>query len=518
MKSAVYLNNTDVCFTRRLSNERYYDFIDRHPDIYSVDGAIINNIKVKYINTMKDEESDSHVYIEKLAKMKTAITEKLDETLIGDNGFTFDIDKLDFVEINRDRFDDTLNAYRYTYLYNLCINASVNDTPIGEIYIPFIVVESIDGNTEYALIYPFANQLANMTPDEMIEIFPVDSSLILNIVRCIQTSLTPQDHIYISLMNGIKKYKYSYRSTTDEGLKKVVSLLGFDGRLLENYGDCVYDLPIISIDTDNRKITRVLCTDLSEYKAVSHEEYLADPNLYAIIARYDDVVGNTSIIPLDSDKVFPLGSKLVELESTVVETEDSGYEEVSLYKPSAESDQDIFGMVYVGPDWSQSIPRGEYSDALSSKELSNLEKVSAPAVATFNGIMKTGKEILKGIKNTKMNLTYAGYLNDYLDKIFNFLQVVVPTTALFILIGPITGLLFAILGLMYKLNRDKAEAEEKAISNVEEHYSKKIEELEALKETYEAQNHKRAALRVQQVLDKFENRMNNIRNAKELKG
>ena len=67
-------NNCNVPLLQRIANERYYSFLDNHAELYSMDGMIINNKLLKFVDVKFNSEEDlTDPLLFKLKNLKNAI-------------------------------------------------------------------------------------------------------------------------------------------------------------------------------------------------------------------------------------------------------------------------------------------------------------------------------------------------------------------------------------------------------------------------------------------------------------
>lgn len=503
-------NNCNVPLLQRIANERYYSFLDNHAELYSMDGMIINNKLLKFVDVKFNSEEDlTDPLLFKLKNLKNAINGIKGKNFEYDEATNFCVEDLVYCEMNSTGFIEN-KFYRYTYVYNLIVSIGEVDSRPYHLYIPFIVVK--EGDVDKLLLVSNCNRISDFTSEASINTFDIDSSLIKEIVDFILKELSPNDKIMARIYDRLGADEYVFREFSSE-FKKTCEYFDFDTSLFnsgdreENY----VDTPIITL-TATGDIDRLLTTDLNTYKSMTLEEFNSSNNK-AVVFRFNKSSGDFFLNPMNCNETVVHGAMVYGSKMNIdYDANTNEVIEKEVFVPSSESLPIYNGIIYVSPILGKQVAYGE--GKITSATLDYLRSISEVAVDLFKKVMAMGNRLLKALKNAKMNLTYAGYVNEFIDLIFDTLAVIVPGAALMMLGAPTLGLFVSVITLVFKIDEEKGEAEEIAIKKVEQHFHEKVEEFKARKEKYEEEGNIKAANRIDKIVKDYEFKFDKIAKVK----
>ena len=502
-------NNCNVPLLQRIANERYYNFLDRHAELYSMDGMIINNKLLKFVDVKFNSEEDlTDPLLFKLKNLKNAINGIIGKNFEYDEATNFSIDDLVYCEMNSTGFIEN-KFYRYTYVYNLVVSIGEVDSNPYHLYIPFIIVK--EGDVDKLLLVSNCNRISDFTDEFSIGTFDIDCSLIKEIVDFILKELSPNDKIMARIYDKLSADKYTFREYSSE-FKKTCEYFDFDTSLFNASGqeENYVDTPIITL-TATGEIDRILTTDLNTYKSMTLEEF-NNSNNKAVVFRFNKGI-DFYLNPLECKETVVHGAMVYGSKENIdYDANTNEVVENEVFVPSSESLPIYNGIIYVSPILGSQVAYGE--GKITSATLDYLRSISEVAVDLFRRVLQVGNRLLKALKNAKMNLTYAGYVNEFIDLVFDTLAVIVPGAALMMLGAPILGLFVSIIALVFKVDEEKGEAEEEAIKKVEQHFHEKVEEFKARKEKYEEEGNIKAANRIDKIVKDYEFKFDKIAKVK----
>lgn len=99
------------------------------------------------------------------------------------------------------------------------------------------------------------------------------------------------------------------------------------------------------------------------------------------------------------------------------------------------------------------------------------------AVRAFKDTMSMGKAIVTKIKNTDESITYLSYISNFFKNVFTVIKYAIPSVGLSILLGPIIGISFTVLQLLYDFNFKSKNAEEKGIKKLEAQLQDEVKKI-----------------------------------------
>lgn len=505
-------NNCNVPLLQRIANERYYDFLDTHAELYSMDGMIINNKLLKFVDVkLEDKENLTDPLLTKLKNLKMAFEGIKGKIFEYDSTTNFSVEDFVYCEMNSNGFMAS-NFYRFTYVYNLVIQVGELDSRPYRLYIPFIVVKEGDVDVDKLLLVSNCNRISDFTKEISTATFDIDSSLIKEIVDFVLKELSPNDKIMSRIYDLYKEDNYIFREFSPE-FKKTCEYFDFDTSLLNNGDkeDDYVDTPIITL-TATGEIDRLLTTDLINYKSMTLEEFHNSDNK-AIVFRFNKTKGDFFLNPLECRESVVHGAMVYNSKVNIdYNTNDNAVVENEVFIPSSESLPIYNGIIYISPILGKQVAYGE--GKITEATLDYLRDISEVAVDLFKKLMGVGKRLLKALKNAKMNLTYAGYVNEFIDLVFDTLAVIAPGAALMMLGAPIFGLFVSVITLVFKIDEEKGDAEEEAIKKVEQHFHEKVEEFKVKKEKYEEEGNIKAANRIDKMIKDYEFKFDKIAKVK----
>lgn len=412
------MNNTDISLGARISIERYYNFLTKHLEIFSMNGSVIDNKNVKYINPEPEKKEEVIKGTEEVVETYTtnevldklyALKKALNGVIITHKDSDMVIDGMSVYEINCSDFGDT-NSYISPLIYS--INLSIENV---HHILPFIVVES---DTSYKMmVLPFASKLASYNVDDTIRLFDLDPTLITNIANTLRNDLSQNDKIMSNMIYSIITNRYTFREVED--IAPAIKTLGMDERLTQVYSDDSLhypDMPIAQISTNNvYEIEKIMVTDSNTYKVIKFSEYQESDEYKAVVIRYPSKFGDVCITEIDlGEEYIALPSNLYKVENKV-EFSDDGFEEKNVYVPYSESGV-YHGIKYVyGPGYSY----GESADGGSKaqdKLIKKLEVENPNTYEKFEELFDSTNSVIKSLKKVGVILNLKKELKPIFKK------------------------------------------------------------------------------------------------------
>lgn len=520
-------NNTNIDLQRRVVMERYYDFLYANEKIYTENGCTVGSHNIRYVDYINDEYSTQETAI----RQKNTI-EKLDvliniirSTMQGRTKFKSDKDiiytimDIDYSEINCSNFFDT-NTYKYFFIMAITYRIYEGDFMGADGYdfvVPFIIVNE-DGDDKF-LVYPRANRIAKYDVDESDDVmtFPITPDSLGDIFKKVWDEMAGNDIELTKIFSYYKADTYQIRKYDSDSLVKVVNTFSFDPRLISKTDiddsapvtDCMLreaiEIPIIDLTS-----REVLVTDNVKFFRVKLEDYISNRgDRFLIVARPFKRKGDFFVNKLGSgvaEDELPLGMNHLSF-SESVKYEDGNLK--TYYESHIIGEKIENGFIYMTPNISNLV--NAYGEAkITDSILKNLSSISDVAVESYKKVIKTGKGLLKAIKNTVDDVSYYGYVNNFIDNALDTLQTIAPFAALSLLGAPIIGMVYSVIVAIYKINQNKAENENEAIKKVEDNFRKRIDELREKASKYKEDGNVKAAQRLNKNADDLEKKLDNI--------
>nr|DAR71433.1 MAG TPA: hypothetical protein [Caudoviricetes sp.] len=530
MTSEKIFNNTDIDLSKRISIERYYNFLcDKIPEIFSYDGINRNGDIIKFSDTVANALDENGNVSEELNEVLNKIRilnhdiESYQGSILSKKGIKYNITGLSYSEINISNTGQSYLFYRYFYIFTIKVAIFNEENVVTNIiHIPFVVVKSSEGYK--ALIYPFANKLAKYEIEEDFTLMDISFSTIPDLLDLIFDSLSPNDFLFTAIINNIEKDRYSFRPN-EEDMANVIDNLHMDSRVISyelSENESYPDTPIITLKENPdgiNLIDDIMVTDSFKFSKVDYEEYKKNMNLKAVIIRMNDK--DVSILDYPIRKLIPLGYNLHEELNLSPIIENGKIVEKNIFHPVNNT------LSHIGESYGYeiiSLSSSGYGEAGSAKEigiknkdLDKLSSISEIAVDTFRKAIELGKVVISKITRAVDEVRYATYVNDFLGVVFTALRYAIPHVGLLLLFGPLVSITFSVLQICYNANAHYPSLQEKEIAKVEQNFQKRVAELQEVRAEYEAAGNKRVVARIDRMIKEYNNKFENIRLAREEK-
>lgn len=549
------LNNTDVHLRERVVTKRFCNFIKENKGIFSGEGVLLGGNMVSMINPNKileeyenpSMDGDKNVAINKrLKKLQDTLTSK--KTVLG--WYTIDKNGTDVIYyLNDIKFVEFHNGvtegydFEYYYVYHLHISLA-NDfyftgkesDKLVDYIVPLLIVETQEGCLK-GLVVPYSFKLSELQMSKDARLVSLENSneLIRDVANIINEVITVNDIILTRVSDVVKPGRYVVYYPS-ENLKKATEIQfpELDTRFINDdsifcdempvTGDVKVDLPTI--------VSEILVTDIidNKFKRVSYDEYLANETLNAVVVNpLGNILPAFSIMVHELDGSIVMGNIIFENNKVDGEIQcdyevtEAGINEIPLFTPGSESFNDVFtpgGIMLVPSLCSNKLAtfaEDGMEEEIKAKDLYRLARVDEMAVRAFKDTMSMGKAIVTKIKNTDESITYLSYISNFFKNVFTVIKYAIPSVGLSILLGPIIGISFTVLQLLYDFNFKSKNAEEKGIKKLEAQLQDEVKDLEKLKVKYEAEGNKRVVKRIDNILFNYEKKFKAIQAAREEK-
>lgn len=487
---SILSNNTNISLVKRNAIERYYNWLLINNDIFTLNGTIINNHHIKYVN-VSDNDDFTNDLLEKVKSIRDFIHKSIAIPIKVENT-EFQLIGSAFYEVS---FDTYFKRGQYFYTYVYAIHLRYNGE---ELIIPFIIVE--ENGVPKILIHHNTNTFSKADfNDNNVSTYDLDGNIIKNILEDTNKILSTNDYLFIKIMNKIRKY--NFRPASD--LIYTAKELNFDTRLFD--GKC--DLPCVEINPEgivgnDPIIKRILVSDNKNYKSVSYIDYIKNEEYFAIVPR--NGVKGFFINEYDTMKYEAINTSIYNHKADYIMNDTTRkIEEKDLFIKSAEIGISESGVYVLHPD-NRYAAFKESKDTVDIEDVHSLTSVSQSIVNGARGIISIGKTLKKKIEDTKAELIVAKSINDFLAKVFDIIALIVPTVALLVLLGPITAILYGVLSIFMKKVMDDPNAKLKEKEEVRDYFHKRIEELNKLRDKYDEENKLQVVARIEKLVKGFE--------------
>ena len=513
-------NNTDIDLNARLSVERFFSFLSDHNAIFSMNGEYIDGKYLKGVEP-KPENDTCNKVLNTMMKFKYQLNSLYNSVYELDpasfNGVKgFHIKKCTTYEIECTKFN---LGYEYISPFINCIEIELfmDNGTIFIINVPFILVQEVEDIK--VLIVPFSNKLSSYEKDDRCSVLPMDSTFVSEMMKITLSNMTPSDMIFNKIIGMIKANRYTYRDD-DLPLKNAVRALNMDLRLLDvkNEENLSYpDMPITEMGRDaNKPFDKILVTDGVNYRKVSIEDYLTTSELQAIVIRYTNPNGDVFIneISLD-DRFVALNSNIYEA-TNEIKMKDEKLVDETVFKPSAESDEFpiVYGVKRIGFSTLHGFKEDNELEEEIDPKIKDLYKVNKSMAEKIRDFMDKANDFMRRADKNKAVITQAGFQNDFLRSIGDFLLAVCIGGAVGIFMVPAIAILGAITTFAVR-RFAKGFFEDREYKSIVNVYTREIKFFEDKKKDYE--NNPTILSRIDKIIANYEKELDRVNRAYESK-